>query len=198
MIVLDGRGYTSPVCYYVAMHQTPPWYVLTGAPSSGKSTLLAALAARGYRTQIEAARHVIEREVARGRDLLEMRHRDAAAFQHEVLQLKLEWEAELPHDQIVFFDRGIPDSVAYYRHENIPEDVFLRDAIAKARYRRVFVLDLISRENFVLDGARSETWAGAQELDQLLESAYRELGYDVMRVPAISVDERADFVLKNL
>ena len=177
---------------------TPPWYVLTGAPSSGKSTLLGEIARAGYMTQIEAARHVIEREIAKGRDLLELRQRDAAAFQHEVLQLKLEWEAELPRDQIVFFDRGIPDSVAYYRHEGIPEDEFLSKAIARAHYRRVFVLDLISRENFILDGARSETWEGAQELDRLLEAAYRELGYDVMRVPALPLSERADFILNNL
>lgn len=175
----------------------PPWYVLTGAPSSGKSTLLGELEGRGYRTQIEAARHVIEREVARGKNLEELRG-DATAFQHEVLEMKLAWEAELPRDEIVFFDRGIPDSLAYYRHEGILEDGELLEALKKAKYRKIFVLDLISKENFVLDGARSETWEGAQALDALLEDAYRELGYNVQRVPVMTVKERADFIIKNL
>lgn len=196
--MISRRDGNAPPDFFDTMQpMTPPWYVLTGAPSSGKSTLLGELTSQGYLTQIEAARHVIEREIAKGRDLVELR-KDAREFQHEVLEIKLAWEAELPRDKVVFFDRGIPDSVAYYRHEGIPEDDFLRDAVAKASYRRVFVLDLISRENFVLDGARSETWEGALALDKLLEEAYRELGYDVMRVPVMSVHERAAFVLENL
>lgn len=175
----------------------PPWYVLTGAPSSGKSTLLGELASQGYRTQIEAARHVIEEEVAKGRDFLELR-KNARDFQHEVLEMKLRWEADLPRDETVFFDRGIPDSLAYYRHEGVAIDDVLTSAIQKAKYRKIFVLDPISKENFVLDGARSETWEGAQALNRMLEEAYRELGYDVLRVPVMSVRERADFVLKNL
>lgn len=192
-----GEALPLPFAIIALMEKTPPWYVLTGAPSSGKSTLLGELEGRGYRTQIEAARHVIEREIAEGRSLAELRG-DAAAFQHEVLRMKMLWEAELPKDQTVFFDRGIPDSIAYYRHEGIPQDDVLRDALKSARYRKIFVLDLISRENFVLDGARSETWEGAQELDTLLEEAYLEAGYEVIRVPVMSVSDRADFVIKNL
>lgn len=179
------------------MEKSPPWYVLTGAPSSGKSTLLATLSARGYKTQQEAARLVIEREIAAGRSLTELRS-DARAFQHETLRLKQAWEAELPKDEIIFFDRGIPDTVAYYAHEGVKEDETLREAMKHASYRKVFILDLISRENFVLDGARSETWEGAQELDRLLEAAYRDAGYEVIRVPVMSVDERANFILQHL
>ena len=177
--------------------QTPPWYVLTGAPSSGKSTLLGELSGRGYQTVMEAARHVVEAHIAKGENLAQVRG-DAAAFQHEVLALKLEWEAALPKDATVFFDRGIPDTIAYYKHEGIPEDEQLRDALSKAHYRRVFVLDLISEENFVLDGARSESWSGAQSLDRLLEDAYRSNGYDVVRVPALPLKERTDFVIAHL
>jgi predicted ATPase len=177
--------------------ETPPWYVVTGAPSAGKSTLIAELSRRGYRTVDEAARFVIEREVAAGRDYRELRV-DASAFQHEVLQMKVDVEASLPSDVIIFLDRGIPDSAAFFKHEGVPEDEALRAALAKGRYRKVFVLDLISRENFVDDGVRSETWESALELDRLLEQAYRERGYDVVRIPAVSVSERADMIERSL
>jgi predicted ATPase len=181
----------------MAQMGTPPWYVLTGAPSSGKSTLIKELAGRGYTTVEEAARFVIEREVAAGKDFRELRAR-TSDFQHEVLRLKLEWEAAVSKEQTIFFDRGIPDSVAYYAFEGIAEDAELKKACARAHYRKVFVLDLISPENFTEDGARSETWEGAQQLDRLLEKAYRDLGFAVLRVPVLPVPERADFVLANL
>lgn len=176
---------------------TPPRYVLTGAPSSGKSTLIEALKRRNYRTVDEAARFVIEREVAAGRDYRELRSH-AADFQKEVLRMKVETERGLPRDEIIFLDRGMHDSIAYYRHEGVSEDDELLKACAAAEYRKIFVLDLISQKNFTEDGARSETWEGAQELDRLLEQVYRGAGFQVIRVPVLPVSERTDFVIANL
>lgn len=174
-----------------------PWYVLTGAPSSGKSTLLSELAARGHRTVPEAARFVIEREIAAGRSIEDIRG-NAADFQHTVLDLKLEWERSLPHDEIIFFDRGIPDTKAYYLHEGIPNDEALRKALVQRNYRKIFILSLISEENFVRDGARSENWQGAVALDRLLEDVYRDEGYEVIRADPMPLQERVDFILERL
>ena len=179
------------------MQPTPPWYVLTGGPSAGKSTLIAELEKRGYKTIPEAARTVIEREVAVGRDFRSLR-RDASAFQKEVLRLKIEWERAASKDETLFLDRGIPDSIAYYRVEGVAEDAELSEACARSKYRRVFLLDFISEENFTEDGARSETWEEAQKIDRELERAYRELGHDLLRVPVMPVSERVTFILENL
>jgi predicted ATPase len=177
---------------------TPPqWYVLTGAPSSGKSTLISELKKRGYKTVEEAARFVIERAVATGADYRELR-KDAARFQREVLQMKIDTEAALSHSDVIFYDRGIPDSVAYYEVEGVHDGGELRAALENCDYRKIFVLDLISKENLIADGARSETWEDAQKLDLLLEKTYSQLGYDVVRVPVLPLEERADFVLANL
>jgi len=42
------------------------WHVLTGAASSGKTTLINMLADKGYETVPEIARQFIDREMARG------------------------------------------------------------------------------------------------------------------------------------
>ena len=70
--------------------------------------------------------------------------------------------------------------------------------LSSAKYRRVFLLDFISEENFTEDGARSETWEEAQKIDRELERAYRELGHDLLRVPVMPVSERVTFILENL
>ena len=41
------------------------WHVITGAPSSGKTTLIDQLADKGFQTVPEGARQYLEREVAR-------------------------------------------------------------------------------------------------------------------------------------
>ena len=50
------------------------WHVITGAPCSGKSTLIDQLAARGFQTAPEAARQYFEQEMAAtGRSIDEIR-----------------------------------------------------------------------------------------------------------------------------
>ena len=48
------------------------WCVLTGAACSGKTTTVDLLADRGYQTVPEAARPMIEREIAKGQTLEEV------------------------------------------------------------------------------------------------------------------------------
>ena len=49
------------------------WHVITGAPCSGKSTLIGQLAGRGSHTAAEAGRQYFERELATGRRIEEIR-----------------------------------------------------------------------------------------------------------------------------
>jgi len=49
------------------------WYVLTGGPSSGKTTSVNLLAAKGYKTTIEHARHYLDTERIHGRTVKEVR-----------------------------------------------------------------------------------------------------------------------------
>ena len=48
------------------------------------------------------------------------------------------------------------------------------------------------------DGVRSEDDLLAERIDNLLETAYHNLDYEIVRVPAISVEERTEFILKRL
>ncbi|PIS15984.1 hypothetical protein COT62_00785 [Candidatus Roizmanbacteria bacterium CG09_land_8_20_14_0_10_41_9] len=49
------------------------WYVITGAPSAGKTTLLKELEKKGYTVIYEAARIIIDREMKKGKKLSEIR-----------------------------------------------------------------------------------------------------------------------------
>lgn len=95
------------------------WYVITGGPSSGKTTMVNLLRRRGFRTTIEHARHYIDLQRLGGHSIAEIRSRQLE-FQRNVLSMQLEKEAALDPDEIVFVDRALPDSLAYYRFLNLP------------------------------------------------------------------------------
>ena len=59
------------------------WHVLTGGPSSGTTTTVTLLHARGYATTIEHARHYIDLQRISGRSIRQIRDRQAQ-FQRAV------------------------------------------------------------------------------------------------------------------
>ena len=119
------------------------WYVVTGAPCSGKTTLINELEKRGYGVVPEMARAYINERLARGETMGEIR-KDEALFQKDILEKKIDVEAKLPKEQLVFLDRGIPDTEAYDKLYGIASSELLLDAIKKCSYKKVFVLEVIT------------------------------------------------------
>jgi predicted ATPase len=171
------------------------WIVITGAPSSGKTSVIDVLAARGYATKGEAARIVIEKHLAQDDTLADIRSPDrVVAFQHEILAMKLETEAALDPAQTVFLDRGVPDTLSYLKLAGQKTEA-ARAACFRFRYRQVFIFD---RLPVVADKVRSEDDFAAAQLDIEIEKDYRAIGYDTQRVPVLPVAKRADFILDFL
>ena len=176
------------------MKEVPPWYVITGGPCAGKTTLIKELEKRGYRVAQEAARTYIELELARGKTLAEIR-KDEVAFQHALIPMKVAAQQELPTNEVVFLDRGMHDSVAYLALAGVHDDPILIEPLTQSRYRGVFLLDLLP---YVKDDARTEDAAGAKHVHGLLEKAYRDAGFKIIRVPVMNVKKRADFIEHHL
>ena len=174
--------------------KTPPHYVLTGGPCAGKTTLILELKKRGYSVLEESARAVIDEMLAEGKTLADIRN-DEGGFQKAVLRRKVTAEAEVPDDTICFFDRAVPDSIAYYRENSIPEDDELWNACRASRYAKIFLLDLLP---LVIDEARNESPELAARIQAALDRGYHELGYEPVSVSVMPVKERADFILANL
>lgn len=171
--------------------QSTEWIVITGAPSSGKTSVINDLKARGYPVQDEVAREYIEACIARGLSLQDIRADGGCDLQQQILRLKTEREATLAPKDTVFLDRGIPDSMTYFRLAGL--DVAAAKAAAgQFRYDAVFLFD---RLPVVHDGVRVEDEVMAGDIDKMLMQDYRSLGYDPVRVPVMPVEKRTDFIL---
>jgi predicted ATPase len=169
------------------------WCVITGAPCSGKSAVVNELRRRGHRIVEEVARSMINEEMERGRSLVEIKA-DILAFERGILRRKLAIEAALPIAELIFLDRAIPDSIAYFTLEGLdPAEPLQKSRLF--RYHRIF---LFERLQFMQDPIRSENGAIATRIENLLADVYHHLGYDVVRIPVMPIGERADQVLGNL
>ena len=166
------------------------WVVITGAPCSGKTSVIRALENMGYPVVHEAARALIDTGLAQGKSLTEIKA-DILGFESMILQRKIEAERRLPIDKTVFLDRAIPDSIAYYRFEHLSDGVPLEES-RRFRYRNVF---LFERLRFETDDVRSEDEPSAARIESLIETAYANLGYDLIRVPVMPVPKRTALVL---
>ncbi len=166
------------------------WYVITGGPSSGKKTVLNLFKARGHRVIWEVARGVINRANRQGITTKELR-RDEMKFQESLLPIKLRLEQKLPKDQVIFWNRGMPDSVAYLQNcGGDPEEA--RKLCQRGLYQKIFLMEQLPQ--FIPDYARTEDKLTAENISQLLKKAYEELGYEVILVPVMSAEERVKFI----
>lgn len=175
------------------MTTKPNWYVITGGPSSGKTSVLKELAKLGYIVYPEAARVFIDQEMAKGKSIKKIRGNEAE-FQRKVLKIKIEVEKKAPKDKIVFFDRAIPDSIAYYQICSLEPKEVLKFC-KKKQYKKIFLFEQLP---FGQDYARIEDGETIEKLNKVLKASYEKLGYEVIKIPAASVKERVKKILSEM
>jgi predicted ATPase len=168
------------------------WHVITGAACSGKTTLIDLLADKGFQTVPEVPRLYIEREVAKGRTLDELF--GSEADERAVTDMQMRVEHGLQAADTAFLDRALPDFLWIWRLFGMNPNELLAECFHH-RYASVFILDLLPLQ---LDGARIEDDAYTVLFDEWLVRDYSALGYDVVRVPVLSPQERLAFVLETL
>jgi len=89
-------------------------YVITGASGAGKSTLVTALSELGYATVPEAALDILREQQERRGSILPWVNRPA--FMEEVLKRSIRNHQAAQSLKVpVFFDRGIPECLAWLR-----------------------------------------------------------------------------------
>lgn len=169
------------------------WHVITGGPCSGKTTLIDQLAGHGFQTVPETARLYIEKEIAKGRTIDDIRG-NAHALERCLIEIQLRFERELRITEITFLDRGLPDCLTYCRLAGMDPNEILSECFYH-RYASIFVLERVPIQR---DDIRIEDEATASLLDEWLVRDYSTLGYSVVRVPLLPPNDRLEFILEKI
>ncbi len=168
-------------------------YVISGGPGAGKTTLLTALHRAGFAVVPEASRALIQEQVARGSGLLPWL--DLGGFA-ELARARMvaQHAAASSSAGPVFFDRGLPDLLAYLEVAGQPVPAAIRAAVAAHPYQAPVLLAPPWPEIYVNDAERWQTLAEAEALYHALRRTYQALGYPVLDLPRAPVAARVAFV----
>ena len=169
--------------------------VLTGAPGTGKTTLIHALETEGFVVYHEVAREYIKR-AQQGEDL-PTPWTDLPAFTARVFEARTA-QFERARQTGGFLDRGVPDALAYLRHNNLEWPVEMRQWCSQNRYHSPVFLAPPWREIFERDAERLEDFEEATAIHASLVTTWREFGYEVVEVPLGTVAERVLFLKSHL
>jgi predicted ATPase len=172
------------------------FFVITGGPGSGKTTLVDALEKAGYKRSLEAGRAVIQQQLSTGGNALPWGGR--VHFAEMMLACEIRsYEQALQTAGPVFFDRGVPDVLGYLRliGEKISEP--MKKAAEEYRYnRRVFIAPPWP-EIFCHDEERKQDFEEAVRTHEAMVGTYSELGYELVEIPTAPVEGRIKFVLEK-
>jgi predicted ATPase len=175
---------------------TSSLYVLTGAPGSGKTSLLHELEGLGFASVDELARRVIAEQRALGE--VAIYDKDPRLFVDLMLSRALsDVETLRAATRPVFFDRGVPDLIGYAELFGLDSSDAHRAAAACGYNSIVFCVPAWP-EIYVTDGDRRMTPEAADAFGRRVRDIYIDLGYTVLDVPCDTVEARARYVLDAL
>lgn len=177
--------------------------LFTGGPASGKSTLLSLLDECGYLCYPEEIRLLTrelleETEPKQGENPLLLTD-DHLGFNRRLIERRLgQWrDFEDRTGRAAFYDRGIPDVLAYMDAFDQPCPEEFRRMAREHRYDFVFVTP-IWPEIYRNDSERMESIDTAYHMESRLLDTYVKYGYDPVPIPRMPPIDRMGFVLDFL
>ena len=189
---LSVTGRVSGVAGRRAMNRR---FVVTGGPGGGKSTLLDALAERGYRIAPEAARRLIKERLSSG---LPPRP-DPVAFARAILDSDMaQYRAATDHDGITFFDRGVLDALYMLDLESAMSRDEIAGLVAAFPYNDIVFLLPPWEAIYATDSERDQTFEESVAVFEGMKRWYARWGYETVEVPRAGVAARVSFILEAI
>lgn len=179
--------------------------VITGGPSTGKTSVIKYLENLGYPCLHEVIRLMTLEQKEEKNDLVFKTNpivsvADPKEFNQRILNARVSQYNSLDgidtHES-VFFDRGIPDVLAYMDCFGQAYETDFEKACTDHPYDQVFIMPPW-REIHVSDNERFENFEESLQVYGCLTHSYTQLGYEVEVVPKMAIAERATYILDSI
>ncbi|WP_249356315.1 AAA family ATPase [Maribacter sp. ACAM166] len=176
--------------------------VITGGPGTGKTVLISSLEENGFhcfheviRTMTLDALNGIKFDDTLVNPIAFVD--DAKSFNDQLISARLTHftEGKIINKKHLFYDRGLPDVLAYMNYFEQAIEKRYVDICSENRYDEILILPPWE-EIYVQDTERMENFEQACGIHDYLEKIYIELGYKPIQVPFGTIGERLQFVLE--
>ena len=175
------------------------FYIITGGPGVGKTTVLNELEKTGYSVVPENAREIIKEQIVTKGDGLPWKNKELyidLMLKASVDSYKLA-EAN-DSSSICFFDRGILDALCYAEMVGLGISDEMNEIIINHQYNNKVFIFPPWFEIYRTDNERKQTWKEAELTFQKVKETYLKYSYDIIEVPKDTVENRKSYILENL
>ncbi|WP_409415470.1 AAA family ATPase [Flavobacterium sp. PS2] len=179
------------------MNKSIHLFAITGGPGCGKTTIIEELKKRGYNCVDEVAREIIKEQVQSNGNALPWA--DKEKFTLLMLEHSIEtYTKNKDNALITFFDRGIPDTLAYANLIGLKPPPELTEAVKKYQYNPIVFILPPWEEIYQTDTERKQSFQEAIDTYKAIKNTYNGCGYQLIEVPKLGTKERVNFILSTI
>lgn len=171
--------------------------VITGGPGTGKTTLIDFLSELNHHCFPEISRALTLE--AREKGIEQLFLTDPLLFSKLLLEKRTNQylESQNKTNELLFFDRGIPDILAYLNFAKQKHPFDFSSIDRKHRYNKVFITPPWE-EIYTTDNERFETFEQSKLIHHNIFETYSELQYTPIIIPLGTIKERIHFILAHI
>ena len=172
------------------------YFILTGAPGSGKTSIIEELRKKNIFCVDEPAREILaEQRLIKGSGLPEI---NPQLFSDLLLSRSIMlYKSFLHKKEIVVFDRGVSDNYAYAKLFSLDTTSYENAAYQYQSNKFIFMLSPW-KEIYKTDDERKMSFEESMLFHHYFKEIYKKTNCKIIEVPKISLNKRVDFIVKRL
>ena len=169
--------------------------LITGGPGTGKTSLVNELKNNGYLCSEEIVRDLTIKKRDEGVDQYFLT--DPLGFSTKLFNLRLEEYNKIYNSNLVIYDRGPIDVLAYLNFKSIEIPIDLINNSKKINYKYSFILNPW-KDIYNQDSVRYESYEECVLIHEFLIREYEKFKIKLIVVPNGTIIERVRFIKKIL
>ena len=170
-------------------------FVITGGPSSGKTTILENISSDKIICFEEIGRKIISKYLKKN-NLNPFLDRPID-LSNEIFELRYKDFKKDTNKNIHFYDRGIHDVVAYLKLYNISVPNKIEKTCKNNLYDKIFLLPPWEKI-YINDNERLESFETSIEIHSNIKKVYESFGMDIVDVPVGNIKQRINFIYNTI
>ena len=161
--------------------------IISGPPSSGKTTIINELKERGYTCMPEISPPNLDSKIEKNKLIIS-----------KFLFSKRQKQYLNNNNKKCFYDRSLIDIIAYMNFWNQEYPIIWNKKINKLKYNPNIFYTPFWKEIYKQTNNRKETLQEAQKIDTFLRKTFLQYNYTIIEVPKLDVSERVNFIIDNI